>query len=136
MTSPAKIARSGPTAPSWSVGGDRYADALAASEACGRDLGALAVHAYDQAETLLGQGTLALELEQQAPALDTLLVAVGGGGSDRRHRRLVCRPGQGRGRRAGGGADAARGRSRPAGRWTRRPAGSPPIRWRRAGSAS
>jgi len=42
--------------------------------------GALAVHAFDQRETLLGQGTLALELEKQAADLDTLLVAVGGGG--------------------------------------------------------
>jgi threonine dehydratase len=38
------------------------------------------IHAFDQEETLLGQGTLALELEDQAPALETLLVAVGGGG--------------------------------------------------------
>jgi len=38
------------------------------------------VHAYDQVETLLGQGTVGLELESQCPQLDTLLVAVGGGG--------------------------------------------------------
>ena len=38
------------------------------------------MHAYDQTETLLGQGTLGLEIEEQAPALETLLVAVGGGG--------------------------------------------------------
>jgi threonine dehydratase len=38
------------------------------------------VHAYDQEETILGQGTLARELSQQAPHLDTVLVAVGGGG--------------------------------------------------------
>ena len=38
------------------------------------------IHAYDQPETLLGQGTVGLEFEQQAPQLDTLLVAVGGGG--------------------------------------------------------
>jgi threonine dehydratase len=38
------------------------------------------VHAFDQAETLLGQGTLALELAEQAPELDTVLVPVGGGG--------------------------------------------------------
>jgi threonine dehydratase len=38
------------------------------------------VHAFDQPETLLGQGTVGLELEAQAPALDTVLVAVGGGG--------------------------------------------------------
>lgn len=62
------------------VGGDRYADALAASEAWLAESGALAVHAYDQPDTLLGQGGVGLELEEQAPDLDTLLVAVGGGG--------------------------------------------------------
>ena len=62
------------------VGGDRYADALAASEAWARQSGALPVHAFDQIETLLGQGTIAIELATQAPTLDTVLVAVGGGG--------------------------------------------------------
>jgi threonine dehydratase len=62
------------------VGGDRYADALAASELWVESSGAMPVHAYDQPETILGQGTVALELEEQAPELDTLLVAVGGGG--------------------------------------------------------
>jgi threonine dehydratase len=38
------------------------------------------VHAFDQRETLLGQGSVGVELEEQAPGLDTLLVAVGGGG--------------------------------------------------------
>lgn len=62
------------------VTGDRYADALAASERWMEESGALPIHAYDQVETLLGQGTLGLEFEQQIPDLDTLLVAVGGGG--------------------------------------------------------
>lgn len=62
------------------VGGDRYADALEASEEWASGSGALAVHAYDQRETLLGQGTLGLEFDEQCPGLDTLLVAVGGGG--------------------------------------------------------
>ena len=62
------------------VGGDRYADALAASQEWVESSGAMAVHAYDQPETILGQGTVATELEAQAPELDTLLVAVGGGG--------------------------------------------------------
>jgi threonine dehydratase len=60
--------------------GDRYADALAASQAWTAQSGAMPIHAFDQPETLLGQGTVGLELEQQAPRLDTLLVAVGGGG--------------------------------------------------------
>jgi threonine dehydratase len=80
ISSPAKIARIRGYGAELVVGGERYADALAASEAWMRESGALPVHAYDQAETLLGQGTLGLELERQAPALDTLLVAVGGGG--------------------------------------------------------
>ena len=62
------------------IAGSRYADALAASEAHVARTGAMAVHAYDQAETLLGQGSVGLELEQDAPSIDTLLVAVGGGG--------------------------------------------------------
>jgi threonine dehydratase len=60
--------------------GERYADALAASEGWTAQSGAMPIHAYDQQETLLGQGTVGLEIEQQYPALDTLLVAVGGGG--------------------------------------------------------
>jgi threonine dehydratase len=62
------------------IHGERYADALAASQAWVASDGALAVHAYDQRETLLGQGTLGRELAIQAPAIDTLLVPVGGGG--------------------------------------------------------
>jgi threonine dehydratase len=62
------------------VTGERYADALAASQQWAAQSGALTIHAYDQPETLLGQGTVGLEWEQQCPELDVLLVAVGGGG--------------------------------------------------------
>src|SRR5262249_60766148 len=62
------------------VGGDHYADALAASEIWAAHSGALPIHAFDQRETLLGQGTAAAELERQVPDLDTGLVSVGGGG--------------------------------------------------------
>ena len=80
VSSPAKIARIRGYGADLVVGGERYADALAASQAYVAGSGALPVHAFDQAETLLGQGTLGLELAGQAPALHTLLVAVGGGG--------------------------------------------------------
>jgi threonine dehydratase len=80
VSSPAKIARIRSYGADLVVGGERYADALTASETWTRESGALAVHAYDQVETLLGQGTLARELEAQQPLLDTLLVPVGGGG--------------------------------------------------------
>ena len=80
VSSPAKIQRIREYGAELVVGGERYADALAASESGRRASGALPVHAFDQHETLLGQGTLGRELEAQAPELDTLLVAVGGGG--------------------------------------------------------
>jgi len=80
VASPAKVARIRQYGADLVIAGDRYADALAASETFVAQSGALAIHAFDQTETLLGQGTVGLELEQQAPALDTLLVAVGGGG--------------------------------------------------------
>jgi threonine dehydratase len=80
ISSPAKIARIRDYGAALVVGGDRYADALAASEAWAAQSGALPVHAFDQRETMAGQGTIGLELEEQAPGLDTLLVAVGGGG--------------------------------------------------------
>lgn len=62
------------------IGGDRYADALAASEVRAAETGALQVHAFDQVETLRGQGTVGLEIEADAPVATTVLVAVGGGG--------------------------------------------------------
>ena len=62
------------------IEGDRYADALAASEAWAKQSGAMQVHAFDQQETMLGQGTIGMELAEQAPDIDTLLVSVGGGG--------------------------------------------------------
>jgi threonine dehydratase len=62
------------------IGGDRYADAQAASEIWRSESGAMMVHPYDQNETMLGQGSVGLEFEEQAPEIDTLLVAVGGGG--------------------------------------------------------
>ena len=80
VSSPAKISRIRAYGADLVVGGDRYADALAASQAFAARSGALPVHAFDQEETLLGQGTIGLELARQAPDLDTLLVSVGGGG--------------------------------------------------------
>lgn len=62
------------------IAGERYADALEASRRFIAESGALEIHAYDQVETLLGQGTLGLEWQEQSPSLDTLLIAVGGGG--------------------------------------------------------
>jgi threonine dehydratase len=62
------------------IAGERYADALASSESWVAQSGAMPIHAFDQVETLLGQGTVGLEFEKQMSRLDTLLVSVGGGG--------------------------------------------------------
>ena len=80
ISSPSKIQRIRDYRAELAVTGDRYADALAASEVWAEQSGALSIHAFDQRETLLGQGTTGLEIEDQIPDLDTLLVAVGGGG--------------------------------------------------------
>ena len=80
VSSPAKIDRIRAYGADLTVIGERYAEALAASIEWSKTSGAMPVHAFDQIETLTGQGTLALELSQQAPELDTVLVAVGGGG--------------------------------------------------------
>jgi threonine dehydratase len=80
IASPAKIARIREYGADLVIEGDRYADALAASEAWMEKTGAMPVHAYDQDETMLGQGTIGAELDEQAPDIDTLLVPVGGGG--------------------------------------------------------
>ena len=80
ISAPAKIDRIRSLGADLVVGGDRYADALAAEQDWVADSGALSVHAFDQRETLLGQGSVALELAAQVSALDTVLVPVGGGG--------------------------------------------------------
>jgi threonine dehydratase len=80
VASPAKLERIRGYGADLVVTGERYADALAASEVWAAESGALPVHAYEQVETLLGQGTVGLEFEEQDAALDSVLVAVGGGG--------------------------------------------------------
>jgi threonine dehydratase len=80
ISSAAKMERIRRCGATLAVEGERYADALAASERHLEKNGGLAVHAYDQRETLLGQGTVGTELEADAPDIDTVLVAVGGGG--------------------------------------------------------
>ena len=80
ISSPVKIERIKSYGAEIHVGGATYADALQASETFTRRTGALAIHAYDAAETLAGQGTLGFEWQKQVPDLDTIVVAVGGGG--------------------------------------------------------
>jgi threonine dehydratase len=80
VASPAKRQRIEEYGAKLVIAGERYADSLEASKLWQEKSGAMPIHAFDQRETLLGQGTVGLEIEEQAPELDTLLVAVGGGG--------------------------------------------------------
>ncbi len=80
ISAPAKIAVIRSHGAEVVIGGARYADA---QEACDRyvaESGALRVHPFDAEATIVGQGTVALEWEKDAPDLDTVLIAVGGGG--------------------------------------------------------
>jgi threonine dehydratase len=79
-TPPAKLARIASYGAEIVLAGERYGEAFERSQAFVARTGALAVHAYDSLATLNGQGTIGLELQQQASDLDTVLVAVGGGG--------------------------------------------------------
>ena len=80
ISSPAKVARIASYGAEIVQKGANYSEALALCEAHMAETGAIGVHAYDAEPTLQGQGTLAREFEDQAPDLDTVLVAVGGGG--------------------------------------------------------
>ena len=134
ISSPTKISRIREYGGDLVIGGDRYADALAASEAWATESGALRVHAFDQVETILGQGTIGLELEEQAHNLDTLLVAVGGGGL------IAGIAAWFAGTVTVVGVEPERSptlfvHSKPGARSMPRPRGSLPTRWHHAGSA-
>ena len=80
IASPVKIQRLREYGAEVTVTGHVFADALDASNARLAETGALEIHPYDQPEVVAGQGTVARELERQADELDTVMVAVGGGG--------------------------------------------------------
>jgi threonine dehydratase len=60
--------------------GDTVAEAQIRAEAIARDRGLTFVHPYDDPLVMAGQGTIALEMLEDAPALDVLVIPIGGGG--------------------------------------------------------
>lgn len=62
------------------VGGDTYDEARTACRVRAGETGAVDVHAYDDPAVVAGQGTVFAELDDQTGGIDTVLVAVGGGG--------------------------------------------------------
>ncbi|WP_313409991.1 pyridoxal-phosphate dependent enzyme, partial [Aeromicrobium sp.] len=60
--------------------GTEFAEAHQAAVGFAEDTGAVLAHAYDQVDVVAGAGTLAEEILQDEPSIDTIVVAVGGGG--------------------------------------------------------
>lgn len=80
VSPPAKVAKLHALGATVNVVGALYDDALAACRARQTETGALDIHAYDHTGTIAGAGTIALELDEQTGGVDTVLVALGGGG--------------------------------------------------------
>ena len=85
IASPAKIAKIKAYGAEAMIGGVAYAEAQERCDAYVAESGALSIHPYDAVETIAGQGTVALEWEEDLEQLglanlDTVLIAVGGGG--------------------------------------------------------
>ncbi len=80
ITPPNKVERLRQYGATINVTGNNYSEALAASRKRAAETGAVPIHAYDDARVLAGQGTLGMEIEEQVRGLDSVLIAVGGGG--------------------------------------------------------
>jgi threonine dehydratase len=80
VSSAAKVSRIRGYGATLVIEGETYSEALAVSERWAAESGALPVHAFDQPETVLGAGSLGLELRRQAPDVTTVMAGVGGGG--------------------------------------------------------
>lgn len=79
-SSPVKVSRIRELGAKVHVVGALYDDARRASVERAAESGALDIHPYDAPLTVSGQATVGLELMEQVPGLDTVLVAIGGGG--------------------------------------------------------
>jgi threonine dehydratase len=80
ITPPNKIDRLRQYGATINVTGNNYSEALAASRERAKETGSVPIHAYDDPHVLAGQGTMAMEFEEQVRGLDSVLIAVGGGG--------------------------------------------------------
>ncbi|MCX6022174.1 MAG: threonine ammonia-lyase [Chloroflexi bacterium] len=78
--SPAKIAATQGYGATVVLEGAGYADAYRHAEALARETGRMLIHAYDDRYVIAGQGTIGLELLDQLPEVDVVVVPVGGGG--------------------------------------------------------
>ena len=80
VSNPQKVDRIRQLGANLVVAGEHYSEALQLAEAFALRSDAMPIHAFDQRETIAGQGTIGVELAEQAPQVTTVLVPVGGGG--------------------------------------------------------
>ncbi|MEO0495211.1 MAG: serine/threonine dehydratase [Actinomycetota bacterium] len=80
VSAPAKLARLRAQGATVHVVGELYDDAQAACDERAASIDALNIHPYNAPPTVAGQATLGVELLEQVPDVDTVVVAVGGGG--------------------------------------------------------
>lgn len=62
------------------LAGDTFDDAKAHGYELAKQRGLIMIHPYDDEAVISGQGTVALEMLEDQPQLDTLVIAIGGGG--------------------------------------------------------
>ncbi|KRB12869.1 threonine ammonia-lyase [Achromobacter mucicolens] len=62
------------------LAGDTFDDAKARGYELAQERGLIMIHPYDDEAVMAGQGTVALEMLEDQPELDTLVIAIGGGG--------------------------------------------------------
>jgi threonine dehydratase len=60
--------------------GSTFGEAMSHAKSLAEEPGMLFVHAYDDPDIVAGQGTLGLEIHEQVPDVDTVIVPIGGGG--------------------------------------------------------
>lgn len=80
ISSPAKVAKLRSYGATIHQVGSVYAEALEESEGFVAETGATPIHAYEDPAVMAGAGSVAVEFDQQAGPLDSILVATGGGG--------------------------------------------------------
>ncbi len=80
FTPPSKVQATRSYGAEVNLEGLTYDDAFAAASALAREDGRIYIHAFDDAEVIVGQGTIGLEIQADLPDVDVVLVPVGGGG--------------------------------------------------------
>jgi threonine dehydratase len=60
--------------------GDNLQESIEAAESIAKETGAVFIHPYDDPDIICGQGTIGIEITEDLPLVDMVIVPVGGGG--------------------------------------------------------